>query len=147
MAVELSGLEASMMMNPVAQALIGVKRGCGISEEEFNRRWKAATEKARNLLDPDLESIPPQEFRNTPNRTRLIAYVATGRHFALSKMGFMTLVPKGAEKGDVLVIFRPRGNGSSVFSLVGEGYVHGMTDGEAAGDVLGSQKPLWFIIK
>ncbi|KAK5651600.1 hypothetical protein OQA88_11873 [Cercophora sp. LCS_1] len=72
--------------------------------------------------------------RSTLFTRNTIARRAAGRQFALSKDGFMLLVPEGTKKGDVVVIFggartpyllRPCGDSDDFCTLVGEAYLHG----------------------
>jgi len=88
-----------------------------------------------------------------------IARRAAGKQFALSKEGLMLLVPKGAQKGDFIVVFgearvpyllRPCGGGDDPFevSLVGEAYVHGFGRGDLlAASLRGRDGLKWFAIR
>jgi hypothetical protein len=68
------------------------------------------------------------------------------KQFAVTKRGYMTLVPWGTESGDILSIFwgartphvlrrvaKSASEGEERFRLIGGAYIHGLMDGAAFG--------------
>ena len=76
-------------------------------------------------------------------RNRYIAAVSNrsrGKQPFRTSKGYIGLGPIASQKGDIIALlagaqvpFVLRPDGSGAFSLVGEAYVHGIMDGEAAG--------------
>jgi hypothetical protein len=91
-----------------------------------------------------------------------LARRSSGRQFTLSTLGFMLLVPNGAEPGDLIVVFgeakmtyllRPCSDRyPGTYTLVGEAYVHGagLMEGELIGGMTSGASPEaygWFSIR
>lgn len=90
--------------------------------------------------DPMQERLATAQHPTHNTVAALLGSTAVGRRFAVTKRGYMALVPVDAVVGDVVAVFvggqvpfilRSHGNGEGKerYPLVGEGYLHGFMDG------------------
>lgn len=92
------------------------------------------SEKLRTLLS-EMEQVGIRDFKAA------FDVICVGNKFCVTKEGRMGLVPPGSEVGDVVVIFEGASTpyllrravseeGELCWNLVGEGYIHGVMEGE-----------------
>ncbi|KAH6847176.1 heterokaryon incompatibility protein-domain-containing protein [Chaetomium sp. MPI-CAGE-AT-0009] len=150
-------LIADTQFQRAAPATLGI--GCRAWERIMHREagLKLLPDDAEEDKDETYDALPTEEDMAVPNMAadpefrlalewnsaRIMA--ATGRAMAVTKDGYVAVVPPKTEVGDLVCVFyglntpflvRPQVNtnnegGTRLVRLVGEAYVHGMMDGQA----------------
>lgn len=89
------------------------------------------------LSGDDILFSPHKLLSMTVDGFRSCIQVAWGKRIAICEGGYVGLVPKQAEVGDTMAVLLGctmplvlRRNRNSIYSVIGESYVHGVMDGE-----------------
>lgn len=112
------------------------------AEEDKGETYDALP-REEDMAVPNMAADPQFSLALEWNSARVMA--ATGRAMAVTKDGYVAVVPPKTEVGDLVCVFyglntpflvRPQVNthsdgGTRLVRLVGEAYVHGMMDGQA----------------
>ncbi|KAK0648231.1 hypothetical protein B0T16DRAFT_113897 [Cercophora newfieldiana] len=150
-----AGIERSEMRKQIAPAMESLKHACFTTVDDNTVRWLFLllafdfSESELNLSARELllfqnlmaERISLAKDQTLENVDSLLAHTATARDFAVTKRGYMALVPGDTVLGDVVavviggkvpVVLRGDQGGAEEegrYLLVGEGYLHGFMDG------------------